>query len=793
MPDKRTRRLAAIMFTDIAGYTKLMEKSEVRATQARERHREAFKHSHGQYHGKIIQYFGDGTLSVFDSCVEAVRCAIAIQQELQKAPIVPVRIGIHLGDIALLENDVLGNGVNIASRVESLSIPGAVLISDEVRKQIRNHEFETVSMGQFEMKNVTMPMEVFAVKASGLLIPKPEKIQGKAKRIEKVPSPPISARQWIRFASLGLIAMAIGAVLFWVLGSRNSENSALLDKAIREEKVAVAIFENFTNDPNLSTLGYLASEWITSSLREIGIKTVAPEVIRQYKEYIGVLPNNPENKISFAEITKAQFLISGSYFIRGDSLQLITRLLNTHTGAEIQQFPIFQKSKSEKESLVEEARQRLMSFWAIEKNQHFPKVRPPKYQAYEKFLTCEGGNRDCYEAVLTLDSTFILNHIHLMNLATWEDLDSLFNMSKTYVQRHWNECTDYEKNFYTYAKEFWEGNYEEAFSALELNYLADPKNIPMVHTTAYFAASHINRPDIAIEKYEGVFSEYEIFRDHVWPTMFYHYTDALNRLGQHEDVIRFAENLPEGDWFEKANTHRIQYAWFELYLAYLESGQTEKAIDYIHQILDKQNQVDLISRAAYAWSTVYQDSIPNPFHELIRDRLEEYNPINLASDFSIFLAIGGFPYGIREGQFYILGDWAEAERQFLALRGIEVKPENAKFANSWQGRFPIWVEAMLGTIYARQGKSRQSLEQLQKLEEVGAEFQKFHDPGTKGYISYWQARIHALLGNKEKAIHLLKRSLDEGRVTSYWFYTVDWDLAGLRGYKPFEELLRGKQ
>ena len=125
---QRKRILAAIMFTDIVGYTAMMQENEVAATTVRQRHRKVFQKEHDIFNGEILQYYGDGTLSIFKSAVEAVKCAIAMQQQFQSDEIVPLRIGIHLGDIVFDDNDVYGDGVNLASRVESLGIPGCVLI-----------------------------------------------------------------------------------------------------------------------------------------------------------------------------------------------------------------------------------------------------------------------------------------------------------------------------------------------------------------------------------------------------------------------------------------------------------------------------------------------------------------------------------------------------------------------------------------------------------------------------------------------------------------------------------------
>ena len=122
MTDKSTRLLAAIMFTDMVGYTALMQEDERKAKRNRDRHRKILQDSIAKHHGKILQYYGDGTLAIFNSAIEAVDCAIQIQRELQAEPKIPLRIGLHTGDIVYDDEGVYGDGVNVSSRIEGLAI-----------------------------------------------------------------------------------------------------------------------------------------------------------------------------------------------------------------------------------------------------------------------------------------------------------------------------------------------------------------------------------------------------------------------------------------------------------------------------------------------------------------------------------------------------------------------------------------------------------------------------------------------------------------------------------------------
>ena len=130
--------LAAIMFTDMVGYTALMQEDEKHAMILRNKHRNVLERLVSEHRGQILQYDGDGTLSIFGSAIEAAACGMKIQKELQENPKVPLRIGIHAGDIVYDDEGVYGDGVNVASRIENIAIPGSVLISEKIHEELKN-------------------------------------------------------------------------------------------------------------------------------------------------------------------------------------------------------------------------------------------------------------------------------------------------------------------------------------------------------------------------------------------------------------------------------------------------------------------------------------------------------------------------------------------------------------------------------------------------------------------------------------------------------------------------------
>ncbi len=182
---KPVRRLSTIVFVDIVGYTKMMQANELSALETLNLFKEIVETSVSHYQGRLIQYFGDGSLLSFVSTTDGVRAAMSIQQEAQKL-MIPLRIGIHLGEVTYQGNNIFGDGVNIASRIETISSPGSILLSKATRDQIRNKdEFEIKELGDFKFKNVEEAIRVFAIANKGFKVPKANSVKGKLERETK--------------------------------------------------------------------------------------------------------------------------------------------------------------------------------------------------------------------------------------------------------------------------------------------------------------------------------------------------------------------------------------------------------------------------------------------------------------------------------------------------------------------------------------------------------------------------------------------------------------------------------
>jgi len=170
------RRLAAILAVDVAGYSRLMGADEEGTHERLQAHlRELVDPKIKDYRGRIVKNTGDGLLAEFASVVDAVRCAVEVQRgminrepEVSEERRIRFRIGINLGDVIVEEDDIFGDGVNVAARLEALADPGGICVSRMVRDNVRD-KLDCIfdDLGEQQVKNIARPVRVFALQPKG--------------------------------------------------------------------------------------------------------------------------------------------------------------------------------------------------------------------------------------------------------------------------------------------------------------------------------------------------------------------------------------------------------------------------------------------------------------------------------------------------------------------------------------------------------------------------------------------------------------------------------------------------
>ncbi|MGW9686280.1 adenylate/guanylate cyclase domain-containing protein [Flagellimonas sp. 2504JD1-5] len=323
------RKLAAIMFTDMQGYTAMMQDDEENAIKLRNRHRDIFETCTKSHRGKIIQYFGDGTLTVFDSCVDAVECALELQKAFLEDPVIPVRMGIHVGDIVFMENDIIGDAVNIASRIESVAEPGAVFFSGHVNDQLRSHKkIETKYLKVFQFKNVKDAVPVFALVDDAIHVPEvvDEDSQGNSEEeaaLNDGTSNTNRKGKLLRLAGFIFLIAVVTAGLLFTYKNSNSGAKEAQESSTLSSSIAILPIQNLSGmDQNDVLTESLTGELLQqlSNTAELG-KVVPNSLVNDFLDRGGALKD-------LANALEVRYILEGALHHSDSLYSLDMRLVD---------------------------------------------------------------------------------------------------------------------------------------------------------------------------------------------------------------------------------------------------------------------------------------------------------------------------------------------------------------------------------------------------------------------------------------------------------------------------------
>ncbi len=379
------RRLATILAADAVGYSRLMGADEEATLQRLNTYRKIIDRLIGEHHGRVFGSAGDSVIAEFASPVSAVRCAVQIQQTLEEHNVDVVeqrrmrfRIGVNLGDVVVEDDNLLGDGVNIAARLESLADPGGICIASNVYEQIENKlSVGYVYLGEKALKNIAKPLHVYKVLASPAATVARVRGTGSNKRTRLLSVFAIAAL---------LVAVAIGVALQWTWEGSIGETARVgkdADPSTGKPSIAVLPFQNMSGDPEQDYFADgMTDDLITDLSKVSGLFVIARNSTFAYK---GQSPDARQ----VSQDLGVKYVLEGSVRRAGDTVRINAQLVDAGTGGHIWA-ERFDRRLTDVFALQDEVSRKIVSALAVtlttDEKQQLSQAAPVDPDAYDLLL-----------------------------------------------------------------------------------------------------------------------------------------------------------------------------------------------------------------------------------------------------------------------------------------------------------------------------------------------------------------------------------------------------------------------
>jgi len=744
MADKEVRKLAAVMFTDIQGYTALTQQDENDALNKVTLHRKYLEQFTAEFNGRVLHFYGDGSLSIYESALDAVRCAIAMQLAYQSDHPVPVRIGVHVGDIVFRDDTVFGDGVNVASRIQTAGIPGSILISDRVKAELFNHpEIQTKSIGKQNLKNVSTPIEVFVITNPGIVVPT---------GMKKIPE----MNKRLRYLSLAILA----ATIWWLV--QNPFRKYFHKDVFTQESISVPFFENNTGDSTLNHVSQMASHWITKELSvSSNANVVSYETGSEMVQEAGLGFGTKEVRKKYELLTGAVNIVKGDYLLTGlkkdSSMMMSAFITNLQSGKKIQTLNDVYCDETKPLDCIKSMSEQIKGYW-ISKGKV---LRAPTYEAYKAYLAARKAWRSNDKAYIfaqlqksiTLDPGFMDPY--------FLELDYFFNNKMPQaaadtlqaINKRFTELNEREQNLILYHTADIAGHNEDTYNYFFTEYKKDPKDMFVNNSGMVLALEYKHNPRLALRffndipfdslRVEGCSYCAERLEIAMWAALDLDSMSLADILAPKINKALYMRQsygmlMMYDVWKNdtaainklllKAENTKLDRNWQYLYYLagrlFLLRGEEELAAIYTKKSIDVQKRKPTEE--------------PSPGRSLARSYYldRQYDKANII--------------------------YKEAHKK---------DPEDAQ------------ITAELGMVYARQGKKEEAIKIINELEALRAPF-------DYGDTEYYQGRIYSILGELDKATNLLATAIEKGKKYDLWTtFHHDPDLEALKNFPAYQDLM----
>jgi TolB-like protein/class 3 adenylate cyclase len=335
-----TRRLAAILAADVAGYSRLMGVDEEGTHERLKAHfRQLIDPKIDEHRGRIVKNTGDGVLAEFPSVVDAVRCAAEVQRGMiDREPMVSderrirFRIGVNLGDVIAEDGDIFGDGVNVAARLEALAEPGGICVSGTVRDQVRDKlPYALDDMGEQSVKNIARPVRVYALR--------PEAVAGLPARSVQLEASPRRLTTLVGLAAATAAALVIAVIAWWLWpGARSSPTATVagatatsIPQPLVTPRLSIVVlpFANLSDDREQQYFADGVTEDLTTDLSRIaGSFVISRNTAFTYKDKL-------VNAKHIGRELGVRYVLEGSVRRSGNQVRVNAQLIDAETDAHL--------------------------------------------------------------------------------------------------------------------------------------------------------------------------------------------------------------------------------------------------------------------------------------------------------------------------------------------------------------------------------------------------------------------------------------------------------------------------
>jgi adenylate cyclase len=781
---KKQRKLAAIMFTDIVGYTALMSKDEQNAMQILQKSLDILKPLIEQYNGELLDNIGDGTLSSFPSVVDAVNCALEIQRTIRKESELILRIGIHLGDLVFSGGHVFGDGVNIASRIEPLAPPGGICITEKVYSDLRNKPgIQAVPLGEKKLKNVDRPIKLYALseeKPPSAAVPEPSVDK------ETEPAPVRKRSRRILMSVAGIVVAILG--LYAIYSRYFAAPSTIPDEGAIKS-IAVLPFVNMSADKDQEYFCDGLAEELLNMLAKIeGLRVIARTSSFSFK--------GKDVKIAIiGKELNVESILEGSVRKAGEKVRITTQLIkvsdNSHLWSETYDRrldDIFTVQEEISRQVVDALKVTLLA----EDESELAGRPTENIQAYDLYLVG-------------------LHHLNQRTEVSYQKAVDYFTQA---IELEPDFALAYSWLAFTYIRQHTDGNLprieatskaeKAAMKALSIDDQLAEAHAALGHVRDWQSDFTGAEAEIkkAIELNPNFTPSYAVYA-HVLGLLG-RYKDAENILEQALEIDPLSESVIASLELNSLLMGRFEEPRYHTFYAYPWYGRLEEALRSQKKRveLDPMNGWEHQNLASiYIWLEEYE------LAEKSLARVRDLSPwLVVYAEYWLYLARGRytkllqlaydllnkgpddlFTITLAVNAEMLVGNYEKAITLYERAR---LNERNIGFPH---GLDPWWIASsgraalvLMANAYFKTGDSESG---KKLLAESRAFFWKLREQGLGTPQSYYfEASLNALGGNRQEALASLRKAIDLGW-RWHWFARIDPTLELLRDTPEFKEMM----